>query len=102
MELKITILALLLMGAVSVASAQSERPSRFEFEIAGGAVFPIAADGMPGWVGTQLLGEMRYNFVPKFDVALQYSRNRFWRDYLLNNEHHEIIGNSINAFFDYN
>jgi hypothetical protein len=102
MKLKIITLSLLLLSTVSVASAQREEPRKFEFEVASGIVFPFLSDGIPGWFGFQATEEARYNFVPKFDVALQYSFVRFDRDYLLDEEYHKYRIHSLNAFFDYN
>jgi hypothetical protein len=102
MKRKVITLVFLLLGTLSVASAQSERPAKFEYELAAGFIFPTAFDGIPGFTGSQLLGEVRYNAVPKFDVALQYSFNRFFRAYLLDNEFHNANSHSLVALFDYN
>ena len=81
---------------------QNRSIQRFEFEVAGGGIYPNVRDGIPAAPGFQVLGEFRYNISDLFDVGLQVLFNEFCRDNFLISEYHTYSNYALYSYSDYN
>lgn len=85
-----------------LSAQEVERVGKFEFEIAGGGVYPFHFDNHYAYNGFQTLLEARYNLNSKVDLGLAFERSVNYHDDTFGSAYYTIQAFDFMACADYN
>ncbi len=100
-DMKRIIIVLSVIFSFSLA-ASAQEVGRFEFEIAGGGVYPFHFDNHYAYNGFQTLLEARYNLNSKVDLGLAFERSVNYHDDTFGSAYYTIQAFDFMACADYN